>query len=312
MGWQFADTIKFYVREPFAWRLRVPGPFMKHLCCGCYYREALRDLHPSIVVLCFRGPVADDTAGRQIVRNRFCAKNEAAPPDVADQRGLIRRVDIATQPTHVNVDQVRVRNKFVVPDIFQEGGSCQQFAAPPHHVLEQLEFSWPQVDPTAVTRRGSIDEVELQRPHAQHRFIGKSGPPDEGELRSISIQRLRAAVFWDRRGAGAILASGPRPSQVCSTAANEYRHIQRRRLIAIPRERPERGSAPGQEGHRYRPESPPLHLAPLAVPAYLGQPGDAACPCSTNSAAALISAAKLLNRGQRVLARADRPWRYWY
>lgn len=43
MGWQFADTIKFYVREPFAWRLRVPGPFMKHLCCGCYYREALRD-----------------------------------------------------------------------------------------------------------------------------------------------------------------------------------------------------------------------------------------------------------------------------
>ena len=89
------------------------APLLRLLLSGSIAR-----LHPSIVVLCFRGPVADDTAGRQIVRNRFCAKNEAAPPDVADQRGLIRRVDIATQPAHVNVDQVRVRNKFVVPDIF--------------------------------------------------------------------------------------------------------------------------------------------------------------------------------------------------
>jgi len=102
------------------------------------------------------------------------------PPDVADQGRLIRRVDITTQPAHVNVDQVRIRNKFVVPDIFQEGGSCQQFAAPPHHVLEQLEFPCPQIDPTVATRRDSIDEVEFKRSYSQHRFIRRSGPPDGG------------------------------------------------------------------------------------------------------------------------------------
>src|SRR6478736_4297326 len=76
-------------------------------------------------------------------------------------------------------------------------------------------------------------------------------------LRPISIQRLRAAVFWDRRGAGAIRASGPPPSRVCSTAANEDLHLQRRLRIAIPRQRLGRGSAPEWAGHRYRPESPP-------------------------------------------------------
>ena len=178
IGWRFADAIKFYVRKPLAWRLRVGGQFRKYFVAAGTI-GSIAGSHPAIVELCFRGPV-DDPGGRLIVRNRFCAKNEADPPDVADQRSLIRRVDIATQPTHVNVNQVRVRNKFVVPDIFQEGGSCQQFAAPPHHVLEQLEFPGPQIDPTAATRRGSIDEVELQRSHAQHRIIRQGWLPDRG------------------------------------------------------------------------------------------------------------------------------------
>jgi len=86
IGCRFADTIKFHVRKPFAWRLRVRGQFREVPLLRLVLSGSIARSHPSIVVLCFRGQVVDDPVGRPIVRNRFCAKNEANSPDVADQR----------------------------------------------------------------------------------------------------------------------------------------------------------------------------------------------------------------------------------
>ena len=79
----------------------------------------------------------------------------------------------------MNIDKVRFRNEFVAPHLFQEVCSRQQFVAPLHHVFEQLKFARPQIDLAVTTLRCSIDEIELQRPHAQHRLIQQSWQPGE-------------------------------------------------------------------------------------------------------------------------------------
>src|SRR5712672_3564945 len=41
---------------------------------------------------------------------------------------------------------------------------------PLHHVFEQAELTWQQIDRPVATLRSSIDEIKLQRSHAQHRL----------------------------------------------------------------------------------------------------------------------------------------------
>jgi hypothetical protein len=66
--------------------------------------------------------------------------------------GLPGAVDGCTQPTHVHIDTVGLRNEFVVLCIIDKSCARQQLAAPLHRLLEQLEFARTQ------TNR----EIELQ------------------------------------------------------------------------------------------------------------------------------------------------------
>src|SRR5712672_782854 len=70
----------------------------------------------------------------------------------------------------MHIDTVGLGNDFIVPNIFDQVCVCQHLVAPLHHVLEQLEFAWPQINRSVATPRCAIDEIELQRSYAQYRF----------------------------------------------------------------------------------------------------------------------------------------------
>src|ERR1700681_196122 len=89
-----------------------------------------------------------------------------------ESSGFIWSVDLAAQSAHMNIDKVRFRYEFIMPYLFQEGRPRMQLVALFHHVFEQPELSRPQIDLTVVTLRSSIEEIELQRSHSQHRFLG--------------------------------------------------------------------------------------------------------------------------------------------
>src|SRR5260370_26115163 len=126
------------------------------------------------------------------VRNSECAAYYRlhAQADSANHRGFIWSVELATQSTHVHIDTVCFRKEFVVPYVLEEFCARQQLATPLHHVFEQTELAWQQIDRSFATLRGSIDEIKLQRSYAQHRLARLGGRPN---------RLLDARVFFSYR-----------------------------------------------------------------------------------------------------------------
>jgi hypothetical protein len=108
----------------------------------------------------------DGVAGALLNR----AQNESRSSHIAYHRGFVWPVDLAAQPAHMNIDKVRFRNESVMPHVLEEGCARNQLVAPLHHVPEQTEFTWPQIDRSVTTLRGSIDEIKLQRSNAEYRL----------------------------------------------------------------------------------------------------------------------------------------------
>src|SRR5258708_3057992 len=117
-------------------------------------------------------------------------ENEPCAADSANHRGFIWSVDLATQSTHVHIDKVCFRKEFVVPYVLEEFCARQQLATPLHHVFEQTELAWQQIDRPFATLRGSIDEIKLQRSYAQHRHARLGGRPN---------RLLDARIFFSYR-----------------------------------------------------------------------------------------------------------------
>ena len=63
----------------------------------------------------------------------------------------------------MNIDKVRFGDEFILPHVFEESCPRQQFVAPLHHVLEQLELARSQINLPVTTSCNSIEEIELQR-----------------------------------------------------------------------------------------------------------------------------------------------------
>jgi hypothetical protein len=57
----------------------------------------------------------------------------------------------------MNVDEVGLRNEFVVPYLFQEHGVRQQSFFATHHILEQTEFARQQIDHAVRAPGGALD-----------------------------------------------------------------------------------------------------------------------------------------------------------
>jgi hypothetical protein len=85
----------------------------------------------------------------------------------ADHRGFIWPVDLATQFSQANIDEVRFRHEFVVPYLLEQHGAGQDLVLAAHHVLEQTEFSRQEVERSVAASRCLIGEIKLDRSHAK-------------------------------------------------------------------------------------------------------------------------------------------------
>src|SRR6267142_5007145 len=113
-------------------------------------------------------------------KSRSRTENEPCAADSPNHRGFIWSVELATQSTHVHIDKVCFRKEFVVPYVLEEFCARQQLAVPLHHVFEQTELAWQQIDRPVATLRSSIDEIKLQRSYAQHRLMRLGWRPNRG------------------------------------------------------------------------------------------------------------------------------------
>jgi hypothetical protein len=72
----------------------------------------------------------------------------------------------------VNVDAVGLRNKLVVPHLFEQHCTGQQLILPTHHVLEQTELAGRQIIRAARAPAGVLDQIKLEGTYSQHGFAG--------------------------------------------------------------------------------------------------------------------------------------------
>ena len=67
----------------------------------------------------------------------------------------------------VDIDDIGLRQEFVVPDVLKQHRPGDDLVRPAHEIFEQLEFARQQFDAAFVAPHGAIDEVHFQRSGAQ-------------------------------------------------------------------------------------------------------------------------------------------------
>src|SRR5882757_6977122 len=113
-------------------------------------------------------------------KSRSRTEDEPYAADSANHWGFIWSADLAAQSAHLHIDKVCFRKEFVVPYVLEEFCARQQLATPLHHVFEQTELAWQQIDRPFATLRSSIDEIKLQRSDAQRRLTRLGWRPNRG------------------------------------------------------------------------------------------------------------------------------------
>src|SRR5579859_2071930 len=97
-------------------------------------------------------------------------EDETRATHILNHRRIGWLVYLPPQPPHVNVDEVGLRDELVVPHLFEQHGARQHLLFAAHHIFEQAEFAWQQVDRSLPALRGALDQVELERSYPQHRI----------------------------------------------------------------------------------------------------------------------------------------------
>ena len=90
-------------------------------------------------------------------------EDESYAADIVNHRWLMRQVNLMSQSSHMNVDEVGLGDEFVIPDILQQHGACHHLVFAAHHIFEEPELSWQELDYTIPPLCGSFDEIELER-----------------------------------------------------------------------------------------------------------------------------------------------------
>src|SRR5258705_7569875 len=107
-------------------------------------------------------------------------ENESDAADTMNHRWLLRVVDLVTQPAHMHVNEVGLRDEFVLPHLFEQHGSRQRLVLAAHHILEQAEFPRQQLDGAVAALCRTLDEIELERPDLKFRLEGGGRTPQQG------------------------------------------------------------------------------------------------------------------------------------
>ena len=92
---------------------------------------------------------------------------EAGGADVDDQPRLAAGVDLAPEIADVDVDDVGLRQKFVVPDVLEQHRASDDLVGPAHEVFEQLELAWQEIDAPVAAPDRALDEIHFEWAGAQ-------------------------------------------------------------------------------------------------------------------------------------------------
>src|SRR5258708_1774326 len=106
-------------------------------------------------------------------------EHETGAAHAVDQRRLLRLIHFATQPAHMHIDEIRVRDETIVPCLLEEHSASHHLALTAYHVLEEPELAREQVDAAAAALRRTLDEIELERTHPQRRLAALGRPAQQ-------------------------------------------------------------------------------------------------------------------------------------
>src|SRR5258708_23882177 len=143
-------------------------------------------------------------------------ENESDAADTMNHRWLLRVVDLVTQPAHMHVDEVGLRNEFVLPHLFEQHGSRQRLVLAAHHILEQTEFPRQQLDGAVAALGRTLDEIELERPDLKFRLAGGGRTPQQGfdpRDQLDEIERLGKIIIASRAQSPYAVVDGSESAQ---------------------------------------------------------------------------------------------------
>jgi hypothetical protein len=107
-------------------------------------------------------------------------EDESHATNIVNHRRLMRQVNLMSQSSHMNIDEIGLRDEFVIPDILQQHGACQHLVFAAHHIFEELELSWQELDDTIRSLGGSFDEIEFERTDLERRGPAVRRPTQQG------------------------------------------------------------------------------------------------------------------------------------
>jgi hypothetical protein len=141
----------------------------------------------------------------EIFNQQQClAKNVTGPSNRADLRGFSRSAELLAQAPHMNIDQIRARVEAATPHALEDHRTGEHLARVAHHVFEQFEFGWLEVQHLTVMTGSMLEQIEFQFANLKARF--------SRALRGFAPQEHLGASghFFARERLGEIVvATGP-------------------------------------------------------------------------------------------------------
>ena len=118
-------------------------------------------------------------------------KDEAGAANIVDHGNFAGSVDLADAAAPYDINQVRRRNEFVVPDFLEKHGARQQLIATLHHIRAG-ETHAAKINRTVAAFGGALDQIQFQRPCPQRRL----GDPPPAQQRSTLATAPPARTAW--------------------------------------------------------------------------------------------------------------------
>jgi hypothetical protein len=97
---------------------------------GCHREGLFHTAPPGRVTKSRRVANQKSPRSRMFIPSERRAENESSATKTVDHRRLVGRIDLAAQPTHMNVHLIGFRNKFVIPDVPEQNRSGDPLAIP--------------------------------------------------------------------------------------------------------------------------------------------------------------------------------------
>src|SRR6267142_6401468 len=128
---------------------------------------------PNIKIVQIANPPDTTSVQRNVVVRLNSGRrtdDKAFAAHVVNHGWFARPIHLAPQPAHVNVDQIALRDKLVVPNFLEEHGSREQLLLTAHHVFEKTEFARKEINRTGTSLCSASQQIEFQWPNTQRRI----------------------------------------------------------------------------------------------------------------------------------------------